>query len=56
VSAVRIILDGCTVRLSGEPPKGVPKRQGFAWEANARDYAERLSAEHDWPIEVAGAR
>lgn len=46
-----IIIDGCTVRIT-DPPKGIPRRQSFAWEANALDYAERLSVEHGWPIEV----
>jgi hypothetical protein len=51
MSAVRIIVSGCLVRLVGDAPRGVPRRQGFAWVATARDYAERLSAEHGWPIE-----
>jgi len=45
-----IQVSGCVVRISGDVPKGIPRRQSFAWEANARDFAERLSAEHGWLI------
>jgi hypothetical protein len=51
-----IIVDGCTVRIVAptQVKIDVPCRQGFAWEADARAYAERLSAERNWQIEGAG--
>jgi hypothetical protein len=55
---VSIIVDGCTVRIVAptQVKIDVPCRQGFAWEADARAYAERLSAERNWPIEGGGGR
>jgi hypothetical protein len=52
----RIVVNGTEVRLLADnyAELDVPRRQGFAWEANARDYAERLSRERGWPIEGAG--
>lgn len=59
MSGPRIIVGGTTVRIVGDAPisnvpssSHLPRRQSFAWEANALDYAERLSVEHGWPIEV----
>jgi len=47
-----ILLDGCTVRIVGGDVD-VPRRQGFAWADNAKEYAEKLSRERGWPIEVS---
>jgi hypothetical protein len=50
------VVVGCTVTIlaSNYTELDVPRRQGFAWPENARDYAEQLSRERGWPIEGAG--
>jgi hypothetical protein len=52
----RIVLNGTEVRILCDDyaKLDVPRRQGFAWPENARDYAEQLSRERGWPIEGAG--
>lgn len=49
-----IVVDRLTVRIiGGEGTADVPpRRQSFSWEANAAEYAARLSAERGWPIEA----
>jgi hypothetical protein len=49
-----VIVDGRTVRIVGAADSdiGLPRRQSFAWPTNARKYAEQLSVERGWPIEV----
>jgi hypothetical protein len=51
-----ICIEGCTVRIIGDVPKSghVPRRQSFAWAANAQEYAERLSLSRGWAIEPRG--
>jgi hypothetical protein len=51
----RIIVAGCTVRIIADDytKLGVPKRQGFAWPKNAEAYAEQLSRDRGWPIDLA---
>jgi hypothetical protein len=52
LSGARIIVTGCTVTIlaSNYAELDVPRRQGFAWLENARDYAEKLSRERGWPV------
>jgi hypothetical protein len=56
MAGVRIVVNGTEVRILADDYArvDVPRRQGFAWPENARDFAERLSAERGWPIEGAG--
>lgn len=51
----RIVVDGCIVRIITEPDARltVPKRQSFAWPANAEAYAQQLSLERGWKLERA---
>jgi hypothetical protein len=55
MSRATIRLDGCSVRIICGPEfnLGVPKRQSSVWETDARSYAERLSTERGWLIEVS---
>lgn len=49
-----IVVSGTFVRIVGgfDQPDVPPRRQSFAWEADAKAYAERLSRERGWPIEA----
>ena len=53
-----IVIDGCCVRIiAGEAfALGIPRRQSFAWPADALEYAQRLAQERDWPIDARGER
>ena len=46
----RVTVCGKIVFISGDVD--VPRRQSFAWPDNAREYAEQLSRERGWKLEV----
>ena len=54
LSGVTIVLDCCTVRIVGDIKADnsthLPRRQSFAWPADAHAYAERLSRDRGSPI------